>query len=85
MEDVVFDRGFHDDEFVRGSVCRGDGGLACWLRSIRWVEDEAGNDGADADLGVVRWSLDNKALELVIARVLPLGDDLDSAACSEGW
>ncbi len=40
------------------------------------VEDEAGDEGADADLGGVGWSFDDEALVLVIARVLPFGNDL---------
>jgi len=40
------------------------------------VEDEAGDEGADADLSGVRRSFDDEALELFVPRVLPLGNDL---------
>jgi hypothetical protein len=67
-------------------------GFGCWdedevigLDPLGGVEDEAGNDGADVDLGGVRWSLDDDARELVVTRVLPFGDDLNAVADLKGF
>ena len=46
------------------------------LDPLGGMEDEAGDDGADVDLCGVRWCLDDEAHELVVARVLPFGNDL---------
>ena len=42
------------------------------------LEEQAGDDRLDADAGAVVGSLDDEALVLIVARILPPGHDLDS-------
>ena len=44
------------------------------------LEDEVRNNGADTDAGGVRRCFNDKALVSIVARILPLGHDLDSVA-----
>jgi hypothetical protein len=49
------------------------------------LEDEDGNDRLDADPGAIVGSLDDEALVLVVARILPFRHDLDAVADLEGF
>ena len=51
---------------------------AVGLDPFAGLEDEVRNDRADANARAVGGSLDDEALVLVVARVLPLGHDLDA-------
>ena len=55
------------------------------LDPLGGVEHEAGDEGADADLGGVRWGFDDVSLEPFITRVLPFGNDLHAVADLEGF
>jgi len=48
------------------------GKLTC-LDPFGGVDGQAVNDGADQDTGAVGWCLDDEALKLSVARVLPFG------------
>ena len=49
------------------------------------LEDEVGNVCLDADPGAIVGSLEDEALVLIVARILPLGHDLDAVADLEGF
>ena len=44
------------------------------------LEDETRNDGLYANLSRIRWSLYHKPFELVVARILPFWNNLDTVA-----
>ena len=49
------------------------------------LEEQAGDDRLNADPCAVVWSLDDEALVFFVARILPLGHDLDAVADLEGF
>jgi hypothetical protein len=44
------------------------------------LEEQAGDDRLDADAGAIFGCLDDEAFVFLVARILPLGHDLDAVA-----